>query len=65
MFFIFERSDLMITLLVLGIIVLAFIFALVTLAGGLLVVFIDPIIAILIIVLVVKLIKWIISKFRK
>ena len=55
----------MITLLVLGIIVLAFIFALVTLAGGLLVVFIDPIIAILIIVLVVKLIKWIISKFRK
>ena len=53
-----ERMEIrnMITLCILGIIFLVFVFALVALAGGFLVIFIDPIIAVLIIWLCVKLI---------
>ena len=45
-----ERKEIrsMITLCILGNILLAFVFALVTFAGGILVMFIDPIIAVLV-----------------
>ena len=52
----------MITLCILGIILLVVALAAVTIAGGVLVMFIDPIIAVLIIWLCIKLIKWIKSK---
>lgn len=48
----------MITLLIIGIIALIAIFVGLILAGGVLVVFIDPIIAILIIIGFIKLVKW-------
>lgn len=59
-----ERKEIrsMITLCILGIILLVVALAAVTIAGGVLVMFIDPIIAVLIIWLCIKLIKWIKSK---
>ena len=47
----------MITLTIIGIIVLVIIFTVICLAGGFVVIFLDPIIAVLLIWLVVKLIK--------
>lgn len=55
----------MITLAILLIMALAVIFTIITLLGGAIVVFIDPIIAVLIITLLIKLIKKITNKVRK
>ena len=60
-----KEDDNMVTLTMLICIALAVAIALVITVGGVLVVFLDPIIAILIIILLVKLIKWIIGLFRK
>lgn len=55
----------MITLTVIGIIVLGFIFGIMATLGGILVIFIDPIIAVIMIWLIIKLIKWIKLKLSK
>lgn len=54
----------MITLTILGIVILIIALTVVTMIGGAIVMFIDPIIAIALIWLVVKFVKWIIQKLK-